>query len=71
MGATTRWVMVSSTYNNEALQKFCVLLKVMNLRKDKLTSCSGDHPELDLSPLIGEEKNRLYQQLVGMYEWMV
>ena len=71
MGATNWWVMVSSTYNAESLHKFCVLLKVMNLRKEKLPIFSGDYPELDSITLIGEEHKRIYQQLVGMYEWMV
>ena len=48
-----------------------LLLKVMNLRKEKLPIFSGDYPELDSITLIGEEHKRIYQQLVGMYECMV
>ena len=54
MGATTPWVVGSSTYTAEALHKVYVLVKVAYLRKDTLPSIPGDHPELYLSPLLGE-----------------
>ena len=60
--------MGSSTYTTEALRKVCALLKVAPLREDKLPSSPGDHPELDLSPLLGKEQHRLYKHLVGMEE---
>ena len=58
-GATNRWVMGSSTYTSEYLRNFCALLKISTLRKFKLPNSPCDHPELDLSPLIGEEQHRL------------
>ena len=63
--------MVSSTYTTEAIRKVCTLLKVATLRKEKLPSSPGDHPELNPTPLLGEEKHFLYQQLVGMAEQMI
>ena len=54
-GATNPWVMGNSTHIAEALRKFCALLKVANLQKDKLTTSPGDHPELDSSHQLGEE----------------
>ena len=70
-GTTTQLVMSRSTYTDEALRKICALLKVVTLRKDKLTSSPGDHPELYSSPLMSEGKHHFYQHLVGMAEWMV
>ena len=70
-GTTTWLVMSRSTYTEEALRKICALLKVVTLRKDKLTSSPGDHPELYSSPLMSEGKHHFYQHLVGMAEWMV
>ena len=70
-GATTQLVMGSSTYTEEALRKICALLKVVTLRKEKLTSSPGDHPELYSSTPMSEEQQHLYQQLVGIEEWMV
>ena len=69
-GATTWWFMGISTYTAESLRNVYALLKVETLRKDKLPISPGDHPELDLSPLLGKEKHCLYHQLVGMKEWM-
>ena len=62
--------MGSSTYTAESLRKVCALLNVATLRKDKFHSSPGNHPELYLSPLLGEEQYRLYQKLVSMSEWM-
>ena len=31
----------------------------------------GDHPELDTSPLLDEEKTRLYQSLIGALQWVI
>ena len=69
--STTLWVVVSSTYTVEALRKVCVLLKVSTFQKETFPSSPGDHPELDYSPLLGEEQHRLYQHLVGILSWMV
>ena len=70
-GATTWWVTGSSTYTAKAFIKVYALLKVVILWKEKLHSSTGDHPELDSSPLMSEKKHRIYQQLVGILEWMV
>ena len=71
VGTTTWWVMGSLKYINEALWKVCALLKVTNLQTEKLPSSTPDHPELYLSPLLGEEQHCIHQNLVGMGEWMV
>ena len=55
----------------EALKKVCALLKVATLRKEKLPIIPGDHPKLDLSPLLCKEHHCLYQKLVGIEKWMV
>ena len=70
-GATNWWVMGSSTYITECLRKFCALLNFTTLRKEKLPCSPGDHPELDLIPLLCEAQHFIYQQLVGMVEWAV
>ena len=70
-GDVTWWVMGSTTYIAECLRKFCTLLKVATLRKEKLPCSHGDHPELDSSPLLSEAQHYLYQQLVGISEWAV
>ena len=31
----------------------------------------GDHPEIDLSPLLDEEGTRIYQSLIGTLQWAV
>ena len=71
VGATTQWVNVSSIYTTKSFWKVCVFYKVTNLRKYKFTSSPEYHPELYLSPLLGEEQHRLYQKFFGMVEWMV
>ena len=63
--------MGSYSYIEEFLRKVCALLKVATLRKEKLTCSPSDHPELDSSPLLNEAEHRLYQQLVGMAEWVL
>ena len=63
--------MGSSTYITECLRKFCALLNFTTLRKEKLPCSPGDHPELDLIPLLCEAQHFIYQQLVGMVEWAV
>ena len=66
-----KWVMGSYNYIKECLSKVCALLKVKSLRKEKSTCSTSDHPELDSSPLLNEQKHCLYQKLVGMTEWAV
>ena len=63
--------MGASAYTDKSLRKVCALLGVTHLREDKFPISPGDHPELDSNELLGEGKNPLYQQLVGMAEWMV
>ena len=53
-GATTQLVMGGSTYTTEDIRKFCTLLTVATLRKEKFPSSPGYHPELDLIPLLIE-----------------
>jgi hypothetical protein len=31
----------------------------------------GDHPELDTSPLLDDEKTRIYQSLIGALQWVI
>ena len=49
-----RWVMGFTTYITECLRKDCALLKVTTFHKEKLSCSPGDHPELDLSPILSE-----------------
>ena len=70
-GATTWWVMGSTTYITEFLSKICALLNVATLRKYKLPCSPGDHPGLYSRSLLSEAQHHLYQQLVGMAEWEV
>ena len=65
------WVMDSSTYTSESFRKVYKLLKVINLRKEKLPSSTVYHPDLDLCPLLGEDQHQIYHQMIGMAEWMV
>ena len=60
--------MGSSAYTVEAFRKVFVLLKVMNLWKEKFMSSPVEHPKLDSSLLLGEEHHRIYQKLVGIAE---
>ena len=64
-------MMSSLTYTSGYLWKVCALLEVANMRKEKFTISPGEHPNLYLSPLLGEEKHCLYNHLVVMSEWMV
>ena len=48
-----------------------MFLQVKNLWKEELTISPRDNSEVDLILYLGEEKNRLYQKLVDMSEWMV
>ena len=66
-----KWVMGSYNYIKECLSKVCDLLKFTSLRKEKLTCSPSDHAEIDSSPILNETQHRLYQQLVGMAEWVV
>ena len=63
--------MGSYTCTAEDLRKACVLLKVMNLRKDEFACSTGDHTKLDSSILLGKYHHQLYQKLVGMVDRMV
>ena len=67
----TWWFMGSTTYITECLRKLYALLNVATLRKEKFPCSPGDHPELDLSPILSEAQHRLYQQLDVMAEWAV
>ena len=40
-------------------------------KKSKTPLEPGDHPELDTSPLLDEEKTRLYQSLIGALQWVI
>ena len=51
--ATTKWVMVSSTYTTESLRKLCALIKFSTFQKEKLSRSPSDHTKLYLSPLLG------------------
>ena len=63
--------MGSTTYITECIRKFCALLKIATLRKDKLPCSPGEHPKLYLSPILSEAQHCIYQKLVGMVEWAV
>ena len=63
--------MGSYTCTAEDLRKACVLLKVMNLRKDKFACSTVDHTKLDSSILLGKYHHQLYQKLAGMVDCMV
>ena len=63
--------MGSSTYITKFIRKVCALLKVATTWKYKLPCSPGDHPDLDLIPLLCDEQHLLQQHLVGMSEWAV
>ena len=46
-------------------------MMVGTLREEKTPAVTGDHPEQDESMLLDNEQHRLYQQLIGMGQWLV
>ena len=54
-GATTWWVICSSTYTVEALRKVYAPLKFATFQKDKLPSSPGDHPDVNIVDLFSSK----------------
>mmetsp|Transcript_18158 Transcript_18158/g.25645 ORF Transcript_18158/g.25645 Transcript_18158/m.25645 type:complete len:514 (+) Transcript_18158:510-2051(+) len=64
------WTVGSKTYAVEAIRK--VEEKVGSLKKVKTPlPVDNCHPELDDSPLLGENDHRFFQALIGMGMWLV
>jgi hypothetical protein len=40
------------------------------MRKCSTPMAEGDHPELDNSPLLKDDKHRKYQMIIGMLNWV-
>ena len=70
------WTYSSQTYALEAIRKIESIFGPLPKRKSALPTEStknkaANHPETDTSPLLGVEKHRHYQMLLGMIQWLV
>ena len=63
------WTISCQRYIKEGLSR--IERMVGTLREEKTPSVTGDHPEQDESLLLDNEQHRLYQQLIGMGQWLV
>jgi len=66
--------MSSAKYVKEAIRLVDQeLLKMNKCLPNKVPTplSSGYHPELDVSPLLGDEEANYYQQLIGVLRWAV
>lgn len=66
--------MSSAKYVKEAVRLVDQeLLKMNKCLPNKVPTplSSGYHPELDVSPLLGDEEANYYQQLIGVLRWAV
>ena len=63
------WTISCEHYIKEGLSRIEWL--VGTLREEKTPTVTGDHPEQDESLLLDNEQHRLYQQLIGMGQWLV
>jgi hypothetical protein len=64
-----RWCIGCKQYLKEALARVESIFG--SLRKCSVPMTAGDHPELDDSPLLNDDKHRKYQMIIGMLNWVV
>lgn len=65
------WTVGSKTYSKEAIRKAEEKhTKVLPKCKTPLPT-KDCHPEMDMSPLLGENDHRFFQMLIGMGMWLV
>jgi Reverse transcriptase (RNA-dependent DNA polymerase) len=67
-GSTRKAYMGSSTYVTEAVRK--VEEKLGVLWKERSPCVEGDHPELDTSSFLDADDTRLFQNLIGVAQWI-
>ncbi len=68
------WAMSSAKYVKEAVRLVeQELLKMNKCLPNRVPTplSSGYRPELDVSPLLGDEEANYYQQLIGVLRWAV
>jgi hypothetical protein len=41
------------------------------MKKCSVPMTAGDHPELNESPLLNNNKHRKYQMIIGMLNWVI
>ncbi len=71
LGNDGLWSIGTETYVNEALEKVKSLLGRKELGKEHRPMSPGAHPESDKSPLLDVDGHRMYQQLVGIAQWLI
>jgi Reverse transcriptase (RNA-dependent DNA polymerase) len=66
-----KWLIGTTSYIKEALEKVKLLLGKKDLGKDDTPMSPTAQPELDTSPILDVDKHRVYQQLVGIAQWLI
>jgi hypothetical protein len=65
-----RWCIGCKKYLKEALLRVEQMYST-SLKKFSIPMTSGDHPELDDTPLLDDDEHKKYQMLIGMLNWIV
>ena len=69
--ARGKWSIGTASYMKEALEKVKKILGRKDLGKDDTPMSPTAHPELDTSPLLDVDSHRVYQQLIGIAQWLI
>jgi hypothetical protein len=64
-----RWCIGCKKYLVEAIKRVENIFG--SLKKYSCPSETGDHPELDSTPLLSDDEHRKYQMLIGILVWVV
>ena len=64
-----RWCIGCKKYLKEAIKRVEGIYG--NLKKERIPSKAGDHPELDTSELLDDKEHQKYQMLIGILVWVV
>jgi len=70
-GPDGKWSIGTETYVKETLERVKTMLGRKDLGKDDAHISPTFHPELDNSQLLDVDQHRLYQQLVGIAQWLI
>lgn len=70
-GPDGRWSIGTETYVKETMERVKTMLGRKDLGKDDTPISPTFHPELDNSQLLDVDQHRLYQQLVGIAQWLI
>ena len=66
-----KWSIGTASYIKEALEKVKKILGRKDLGKDNTPMSPTAHPKLDTSPLLDIDSHRVYQQLIGIAQWLI